>query len=147
MTKRPYKPHGIPGLFPYLTVQNAEKAIDFYTKAFGFELSSEPAKDDQGHVTHAEMKFGDDVIIMLAPEGAYGSPRKAPISLGVTPSLVTYIYCKDVDELHRQAIAQGAKCTIDPNDGFWGDRFCCLIDPDGHEWMFATNIGDHQTKK
>lgn len=144
MSKRPYKPSGIPGLFPYLTVRNAEKSIDFYKKAFGFEASSEPAKDDQGHIQHAEMKFGDDVIIMFAPEGAYGSPRKAPISLAVTPSLLIYIYCPDVDALHRQAVAHGAQSTIDPNDGFWGDRFCCLVDPDGHEWTFATNVTEHK---
>jgi len=147
MSKRPFKPQGIPGLLPYLTVQNGEKAVDFYKKAFGFEMYSEPAKDEQGHIQHAEMKFGDDVVIMFAPEGAYGSPRKTPLSLGVASSLVLYIYCEDVDALHRQAVAQGAKSLIDPNDGFWGDRFCCLMDPDGHEWMFATNIADHQEKE
>lgn len=145
MSNRPYKPQGIPGLFPYLTVRNAENAIDFYKEAFGFQLSSEPAKDDKGHIQHAEMKFGDDVIVMFAGEGAFGSPRKAPISQGVSPSLVIYIYCEDVDALHKKAVEQGAKSTIEPNDGFWGDRFCCLVDPDGHEWMFATNIADHKT--
>lgn len=143
MTKRPFKPEGIPGLFPYLTVRNAERAIDFYEKAFGFVLRSEPARDEEGHIQHAEMKFDDDVVIMFAPEGAYGSPRKAPVSQNVQPSLVLYVYCKDVDDLHKQAISQGAKCTIDPNDAFWGDRFCALVDPDGHEWMFATNVADY----
>lgn len=144
MSTRPFKPQGIPTLLPYLTVRNAEKAIDFYQQAFGFELSSDPAKDDQGHIQHAEMKFADDVIVMFAPEGAFGSPRKAPISQGASPSLVIYIYCADVDSLHKQAVAHGAKSTIEPNDGFWGDRFCCLVDPDGHEWMFATNVADHK---
>lgn len=144
MANRPYKPQGIPSLFPYLTVRNAEKSIDFYNKAFGFELSSEPAKSEQGYIQHAEMKFGDDVIIMFASEGAFGSTRKAPISEGITPSLVIYIYCPDVDSLHQRAIEHGAKSTIAPNDAFWGDRFCCLVDPDGHEWMFATNIADHK---
>lgn len=144
MSKRPYKPHGIPGLFPYLTVCNAEKAIDFYKEAFGFQLSAEPAKDEKGNIQHAEMNFKDDVIVMFAAEGAFGSPRKAPVSLGVSPSLVIYIYCEDVDALHKKAVEHGAKSTIAPNDGFWGDRFCCLVDPDGHEWMFATNIADHK---
>jgi uncharacterized glyoxalase superfamily protein PhnB len=144
MSNRRFKPQGIPTLFPYLTVRNAEKAIDFYKSAFGFELSSDPAKDEKGHIQHAEMKFGDDVVVMFAPEGAYGSPRKAPISLGVSPSLVIYIYCTDVDRLHKRAVEHGAKSTVEPNDGFWGDRFCCLVDPDGHEWMFATNIADHE---
>lgn len=144
MTQRPYKPHGIPGILPYLTVRNAEKAIEFYKQAFGFELHSEPAKDDQGYIQHAEMKFGEDVVIMFAPEGAYGSLRTAPVTQGTAPSLVLYVYCKDVDALYHKAIASGAKSTIEPNDSFWGDRFCSLVDPDGHEWMFATNVADHQ---
>jgi uncharacterized glyoxalase superfamily protein PhnB len=144
MQKRPYKPQGIPGLLPYLTVRNGEGAVRFYREAFGFQLSSEPAKDDEGCIQHAEMKFGEDTIIMFAPEGAFGSPRKAPVSEGVTPSLVLYLYCEDVDAFYKKAVAHGAKSTIEPNDGFWGDRFCGLVDPDGHEWMFATNIADHK---
>lgn len=140
---RPYKPQGIPGLFPYLTVRNSEKAIDFYKKAFSFELNTEPAKDEKGQIQHAEMKFGDDVLIMFAPEGAYGSLKKAPASLGVVPSDVFYVYCEDVDAFYKKAINQGAKSLVEPNDGFWGDRFCCLADPDGYEWMFATNIAEH----
>jgi uncharacterized glyoxalase superfamily protein PhnB len=146
MSNRPYKPEGIPGLFPYLTVQDANKSIEFYEKAFGFRLSSQPAQDDQGKIQHAEMKFGNDVSIMFAPEGAWGSPRQTPNSLGITPSLSLYIYCEDVDALHKKAVAQGAKSITDPNDSFWGDRFCTLLDPDGHEWMFATNVADHKNK-
>ncbi len=146
MSKRPYKPEGIPGLFPYLTVRDAEKAIEFYEKAFGFTLSSQPPKDEHGKIQHAEMKFGQDVSIMFAPEGAWGSVRQTPNTLGIMPSLCLYIYCEDVDALHAKATAHGAKATVAPNDGFWGDRFCSLVDPDGHEWMFATNIGDHKEK-
>lgn len=144
MSSRSYKPEGIPQLFPYLTVKDADKAVEFYTKAFGFTLSSQPAKDDQGRIQHAEMKFGNDVSIMFAPEGAWGSPRKTPNTLGVIPSLSLYIYCEDVDNLHNKAVSNGAKSLMAPNDGFWGDRFCTLVDPDGHEWMFATNIADHK---
>ena len=146
MSQRPYKPEGISGLFPYLTVRDAEKSIDFYSNAFGFTLSSQPGKDEQGKIQHAEMKFGKDVSIMFAPEGAWGAPRKTPVALGVAPSLVLYIYCEDVDALYKQAMANGAQSTMPPNDGFWGDRICSLIDPDGHEWMFATNIADHKDK-
>ena len=146
MSSHPYKPEGIPELFPYLTVKDADKSIEFYEKAFGFTLSSQPAKDDHGRTQHAEMKFGKDVSIMFAPEGAWGSPRKTPNALGVIPSLSLYIYCQDVDALHAKAAANGAKSLMEPNDGFWGDRFCTLVDPDGHEWMFATNIANHKNK-
>jgi len=143
MSKRPYKPAGTPGLFPYMTVRDAEKSIDFYEKAFGFTLSSEPARNGQGKIQHAEMKFGDDISIMFAPEGAWESSRQTPASQGITPPLVLYVYCEDVDALHKQATACGATSIMSPKDEFWGDRVCNLVDPDGHEWMFATNVMDH----
>ncbi|WP_010301402.1 VOC family protein [Candidatus Odyssella thessalonicensis] len=145
MNTRPYKPDGIPALFPYLVVKDANKAIEFYKKAFGFTLSSDPAKDDNGKIQHVEMKFGQDVWVMFAPEGCWDSPRRSPATLGVMCPLSLYIYCKDVDALYEQALANGATSTMKPKDGFWGDRFCTLIDPDGYEWMFATNIADHKS--
>lgn len=150
MTKRPYKPAGIPQLFPYLVVRDGNKAIEFYEKAFGFKTGESVSRNEQGQVQHAEMKFGDEVTIMFAPEAAcaeMGSDKKAPVTLGVKPSLTLYLYCEDVDALHAKAVANGAKSTMAPMDGFWGDRFCTLIDPDGHEWMFATNIADHKPTK
>ncbi|MBX9805192.1 MAG: VOC family protein [Alphaproteobacteria bacterium] len=144
MSNPPYKPAGIPGLFPYLTVKDSEKAIQFYDKAFGFRISSEPDRDENGIARHVEMKFGQDVSIMFAPEGAWGSPRKTPASLGAMPSLQLYVYCEDVDALYTRATANGATSVMAPMDGFWGDRFCTLLDPDGHEWMFATNLGKHK---
>lgn len=137
-----YKPKGFPGLFPYLTVKDASLACKFYESAFGFILSSSPSRDDNGIIQHAEMKFGDDVAIMFAREGAWGSSRKTPNSLGIHPSLTLYIYCEDVDTFYKRAVAQGAKSVTEPCDGFWGDRFCTLVDPDGHEWIFATYLGD-----
>lgn len=147
MSTRPYKPEGIPGLFPYLTVKNAENAIEFYEKAFGFKVSSEPGKDEYGKIQHAEMKFGQDVSIMFAPEGAWDTTRKAPVTLGITPSLFLYVYCEDVDALYKQAISNGAVSTTEPNDAFWGDRICGLVDPDGYEWIFARNIADHKKEQ
>jgi PhnB protein len=107
MSKRPYKQVGIPCLLPYMTVKNANASVEFYEKAFGFTLSSQPPRDEKGHIQHAEMKFGKDVSIMFAPEGAWGSPRKAPNSLGVMPSLTLYVYCEDVDSFYKNAVARG----------------------------------------
>lgn len=144
MSSRPYKPAGIPQLLPYLTVQNAQRAIDFYTKAFGFQLRSDPVKDEKGHIQHVEMKFGDEVVIMFSPEGAYGSTKKAPKTLETSPAITLYVYCQDVDGLYNQAMSNGASSIMEPADQFWGDRSCLLVDPDGHEWMFARNFADYE---
>lgn len=123
MSNRSYKPANMPQLLPYLAVQDAEKSITFYQEAFGFQLSSEPAKNEQGKIQHVEMQFGEEAVIMFAPEAAcaeMGIQRKAPISLGVMVSLTLYVYCKDVDVLYKKAVENGAKVTMEPNDTFWG---------------------------
>jgi uncharacterized glyoxalase superfamily protein PhnB len=37
MSKRPARQPGTPWLSPYLTVRDADAALDFYQRAFGFE--------------------------------------------------------------------------------------------------------------
>jgi uncharacterized glyoxalase superfamily protein PhnB len=50
------------------------------------------------------------------------------------------LYCDDVDALYKQATSNGAQSKMEPNDAFWGDRVCQVIDPDGYLWMFAKSL-------
>ena len=140
-----FSPDNMPQLSPYFTVSDAAKAIEFYKNAFGF-IVTEGVKDEKGNYNHVSMKK-EDAIIMFAPEGAWedkswGDPKKTPKNLGVRLPINMYIYCEDVDALYKQAIKNGAKSLAEPNDSFWGDRFCTLLDIDGYEWLFA-----HMLKK
>lgn len=133
-----YKPTNTPGLLPYFTVKNAEEAVKFYTEAFGFE-TVEISRDEKNNPLHVEMRK-KDVLIMFCAEGAFGTTNKAPVTQGITMPLTLYIYCEDVDKLYDQAIKCGAKSKLAPNNGFWGDRFCTILDIDGYEWSFATYL-------
>lgn len=133
------RPPNSPWLVPYLVVKDADRALDFYARAFGFAKKNTMQGED-GKTSHAEMTYRD-VLIMFAPEGAYGSPLKCPATLGVSSPVTLYVYCDDVDALCKQAEAAGTKVAVPPADMFWGDRMCSLIDPDGHTWNFATHTG------
>lgn len=137
---RPYKPEGHPSLTPYLTVSNANEAIDFYQKAFGFKLSSEPMRKDNA-VMHAEMQL-NDAKIMFAPEGVMGSERLAPNTNKTPSSIGLFVYVEDVDSFFETAKKAGAQVIDPPEDAFWGDRMCRLRDPFGYDWSFATNKKD-----
>jgi uncharacterized glyoxalase superfamily protein PhnB len=126
-------------LIPYLTVQDAGKALDFYQKAFGFRKLN-AMTDKEGRVVHAEVEW-QDAWIMLGTEGAYGGPCRAPVTSGVRSPVNLYLYCEDVDSLFARATAGGAKAEASPSDMFWGDRMCKVVDPDGHIWCFATHTG------
>ena len=145
MSKRPPRPAGTPWLSPYLTVRDADKAIDFYQRAFGFEKRSAIPGPD-GRTGHAELTF-KDALVMLGPECA-GEPRsKAPATTGVASPVSLYVYCEDVDTLYTRATAAGARADGPPENMFWGDRVCRLTDPDGHAWFFATNVADFDPTK
>jgi PhnB protein len=131
-------PEGYHSATPYLVVDGAAKALDFYKHVFGAtERMRLPAPG--GRVGHAEIKIGDS-IIMLADEhhemGARG-PRK----YGGTPvSLVLYV--ADVDATAKKAVAAGATLVNPVEDKFYGDRMGTIEDPFGHRWHVATHQED-----
>lgn len=130
------RPPGAPWLMPYLTVRNAERALRFYQQAFGFE-AGQVSRDDEGRPEHCELRHRGQVLAMFSPEGAFGSTARSPRSLGIEPSQTFYVYCDDPDALFARAVAAGAHVVVPPTDQSWGDRICCLRDPDGFQWSFA----------
>jgi PhnB protein len=123
---------------PYLTVKDAEAAIAFYTKAFGFDTRSVMPGPD-GKPIHAELVHKDS-LVMLGPECPQSNTR-SPLTLGGA-SITLYVYVENVDALFERATAAGAAVISPPKDEFWGDRCCFLTDPEGHAWMFATHVRD-----
>lgn len=131
-------PEGYHTATPYLTVNDAAKAIDFYKRAFD-ATEIHRMQGPQGKIGHAELRVGDSVI-MLADEMP-GSETRSPQALGGTASAV-FLYVKDVDATYQKAVSAGAKANMQPQDMFWGDRFGKLTDPFGHSWALATHKED-----
>ena len=133
-----FKPDGYHTVTPYLIIQGAAKAIEFYKQAFGaIELMRLDAPGEK--IGHAEIKIGDS-IIMLAdehPEMGFRSPQ----ALGGTPvSLMLYV--EDSDAMFAQAIAAGGTVQRPIQDQFYGDRSGQLVDPFGHVWTISTHKED-----
>jgi PhnB protein len=131
-------PEGYHSLTPYLTVDNAAAAIDFYKRAFGAQEIMRMAGPG-GKISHAELRIGDSVV-MLSDEMPMGGSR-APKSLGGTTGSI-FAYVNDVDAVFHQAVSAGAKAEAQPENMFWGDRFGKLVDPFGHSWALATHVED-----
>jgi uncharacterized glyoxalase superfamily protein PhnB len=143
MAKRPARPAGSPWLSPALVVKDADAALAFYQRAFGFvSRLVVPGPDGKAH--HVEMTW-NDAMIMFSPEG--NCPAKAPATSGTPSPINLYVYCDDVDALFARATAAGAAAVLPPQDMFWGDRLCQVTDPDGHNWVFATNVADFDPSK
>lgn len=131
-------PKGYHTATPYLTVQGAADAIDFYQRAFGAkEIFRMPGPG--GKIMHAEITIGDSHL-MLADEQNAGE-TKAPKTLKGTASGI-FLYVEDVDATFKQALKAGARQNQAVQDMYWGDRFGKLTDPFGHVWMLATHVED-----
>ncbi len=131
-------PVGYHAVTPYLIVQGAAEALQFYQKAFGAkEVFRMPLPS--GKIAHAEIKIGDSHI-MLADEVPEMLVR-GPQSLGGT-SVSILIYVKDVDSTAAQAVAAGLKELRPIKDQFYGDRSGTFQDPFGHIWTIATHKED-----
>jgi PhnB protein len=131
-------PEGFRTVTPYLAVDDAAGAIEFYARAFGAEeLGRMPAPD--GTIAHATIKVGDSMIMLSDPYPM--STAKPPKQLGGT-STVVFLYVEDTDAVFKRAVDAGAAATMPPEDMFWGDRFAQVTDPYGHVWQMATHVED-----
>ena len=127
-------PAGFHTVTPYLTINGAAAAIEFYQRAFGAVERFRMLGPDGKSVGHAEIKIGDS-IIMLADESPYG---KSPKTLGGSPVSIV-LYVEDVDSFFQKAVEAGVTIMRPLQDQFYGDRSATVIDPFGHCWHLMTH--------
>lgn len=131
-------PDGYPQVSPYLCVDGAEEAIEFYSTVFDAkERMRLPAPE--GKIGHAELQLGDSVIMLAdeAPELGIRSPK----SVGGSPVIIS-VYVEDVEGVFDRAVQGGAKAIRPLEDQFYGDRSGQFEDPFGHRWSVATHVED-----
>ena len=133
-------PEGYHSITPFLTVRRADRAIDFYRRAFGAEELGRMHGPDGKTVMHAELKIGDSRFF-LADEVPGMDCQRSPQTLGGSPAGI-YLYVRDVDEMFRKAVNAGATVKRPLEDMFWGDRTGSVLDPFGHTWDLATRRED-----
>src|SRR5215471_19310409 len=127
-------PEGYHTATPYLIVNDAAAAIEFYKNAFG-ATELERILGPEGRIGHAEIKIGDSPFMMTEENPQYPD-WKSPLSRGGS-GLHIYLYVDDAAHLFNQAKAAGAKELLPLQDQFYGDRIGGLTDPFGHVWYVA----------
>jgi PhnB protein len=130
-------PQNYPRVTPYLSVEGAAKAIEFYCDVLGAKLRGRMDGPD-GRVGHAELEIGSSVI-MLSDTFPEGTPT--PQALGGSPVMVM-VYVENVDDVHARALQAGAKEIAPVTDQFYGDRSGQFEDPWGHRWNVASHVED-----
>ncbi len=131
-------PDGYPQVTPYLIVDGAAAAIDFYAKVFGATERMRMGGPD-GKVGHAEIELGGEVIMLADEHPDIGA--RGPKSVGGTPVTIS-LYVEDVDGVFKAATEAGATAKGEVEDKFYGDRTGQFEDPFGHSWSVATHVED-----
>jgi len=131
-------PQGYHTVTPYLVVDDAAGAIEYYERAFGAKERVRMDTPD-GRIGHAELEIGDS-LVMLSDPFPQASTRP-PSELGGTSASV-FLYVEDVDAVVKNAVDEGATITREVENQFWGDRFGTITDPFGHVWSIATHVED-----
>jgi lactoylglutathione lyase len=104
--------------FPIFTVDDVDRAADFYCSMFGFERTYGFEAED-GTTAYA--------FLRLEPLGI-GIARRAGAD---DPDFALWLYTDDVDDAAEQLRAAGAEELLPPTDQPWGERMCTFRDPSG----------------
>ncbi len=131
-------PDNYPQVIPYLTVDGAAEAIDFYVSVLGAkERVRMPGSD--GKIGHAELEIGRGMVMLSDEFPDMGG--KSPKTVGGTPvTVMTYV--EDVDAVFERALSAGATERRPLENQFYGDRSGQFEDPYGHLWYVASHVED-----
>lgn len=124
------------GMTPYLQVDGALKAAEFYAGAFGAEQVYMVPPDDQGRTMHVHL-YVDGTSLMLGdayPD--YGHPLERPGAFNLT------LHLRDdtIDEWWKRAVDAGCSIEQPLQTMFWGDRWGLLKDPFGISWAMNAPV-------
>jgi len=125
-------------VIPYLAVQGAARAIEFYQKAFG-AIEAYRLTDPFGKIGHAEIRIGETRIFLAdeAPDWGHLSPG----TVGGCP-VKFHLSVDNADELAQRAVDAGAVLLRPVADQFYGERMGMVTDPFGFSWFIATTTAE-----
>ncbi len=119
---------------PYLLYEDADAAIDFLTRAFGFREVDRTPGEAGG--LHAELDVGDGSQVFV---GQPVSGYRGPAVVGQT-CLVYVLIPSDADGHAARARDAGGRIIEEPNDTAYGQRRYGVEDPQGHHWFFGAPL-------
>jgi uncharacterized glyoxalase superfamily protein PhnB len=122
-------------VIPFLGYEDVRAAIDWLAKAFGFEEVAAHEGDD-GQVVHAELRFGDGMVMLGRPGPSFG--MKTPGELGAVSGGIYSIVDDGLEAHYERAIAAGAEVVMELHDTDYGSREYMVRDPEGNLWSFGT---------
>jgi PhnB protein len=124
---------------PYLIVDGAAAAIDWYGTTFG-AVEVTRMTGGAGRIAHAELRIGP-ASVFIADEHPHYEAIVGPEKVGGTPVYLD-VETDDVAALHDRAVAAGATSIRAPTDPSMAVQSAKVRDPFGHVWLITRVSGD-----
>lgn len=119
-------------IHPTLRYDDPRAAIAFLTRALGL-VEQQVYTDDDGAVAHAELSFGDGVVLLGTRTG-----RSAAFDTGRAVLYLVVDGADAVDAHHDRAVAAGAEVVQEVTDQPYGSREFAVLDPEGNVWTVGS---------
>src|SRR5437764_11318612 len=101
-------PKGWPRISSSLAVASASTAIDWYCRAFGFEVRLK-VEGEGGRIEHSELELGGGLIMLGDNPPERGRPwRRPPSAVGGANTQTIMVFVDDVDAHCARSRAAGA---------------------------------------
>lgn len=135
-------------IIPMLSYEDGITALEWLKQAFGFEENADMRLMEGKRLTHAELKYGSNIIMLATPSPDYESINKHKSHCKKTSKWLSVpwivngllVYVEDVDLHFKRAKDNGAEILSEIEDSFPGKRYRCA-DIEGHRWMFMQKAG------
>jgi uncharacterized glyoxalase superfamily protein PhnB len=122
------------GLVPYLQVDGALKAANFYERAFGAQIMTAAPPDDQGRTVNVHLYVNGSSMMLVDPFAERGHPLQKPQAFTMT------LQVNNIDSWWKRAVDAGAEIVMPLADMFWGARYGQVRDPFGVLWALNEPI-------
>ena len=137
MTVKPI-PEGYTSLTPFLCIDGAAAAIDFYVSVFAADLVDR-MDGPGGTVAHAQLDSSNGRLQLSDPNDDY---QIAAVEQGAPATHSVALYCEDTDAVVARAQKAGATIREPAQTFVTGDRFASIVDPFGQRWTVMTRVED-----
>ncbi len=120
------------GIAPQFLVADVRAAAEYYRDRLGFKIN-EYLEDPPVFVI---VERDGQRIMLSRVEGGRGGPNRADKRIAID----AYIWARDVDRLHAEFAARGARSLTEPCDQFYGLREIEVLDLDGYVICFGSPV-------
>lgn len=116
------------GVIPYIQVEGAAAAVEFYRNAFGAVERSRTATDDGKRIMNCQLEINGGLIMVMDAMPEHGFPFQP------SHSFTMQLIVPDGRGWFDRAVAAGCTVSTPFQKMFWGDLWGAVIDPFGVHW-------------